>query len=48
MSVGTTLQEIEEQAFHAYREWPVWLILREKELDAHLHQQNGGSPQAET
>ena len=29
-------QHIEEQAFHAFREWPVWLVLRERELDAHL------------
>ena len=27
---------IEEQAYHAYREWPIWLILRERELAAHL------------
>jgi hypothetical protein len=25
-------QQIEEQAFHAFREWPVWLVLREREL----------------
>ncbi|QPC83613.1 hypothetical protein G4Y79_04315 [Phototrophicus methaneseepsis] len=25
-------QQIEEQAFHAYREWPLWLVLRQREL----------------
>ncbi len=29
-------QAIEEQAYHAFREWPIWLILRERELAAHL------------
>lgn len=29
-------QAIEEQAHHAYREWPLWLVLRERELTAHL------------
>lgn len=29
-------QELEEQAYHAYREWPVWLVLRERELGRHL------------
>ncbi|MCA0455409.1 MAG: hypothetical protein LCI00_15635 [Chloroflexi bacterium] len=29
-------QAIEEQAYHAYREWPIWLVLRERELAAHL------------
>ena len=24
-------QAIEEQAYHAYREWPIWLALRERE-----------------
>ena len=28
-------QEIEEQAFHAYREWPLWMVLRIRELQAH-------------
>lgn len=34
-------QEIEEQAFHAYREWPLWLVLRIRELQAH---QSGANP----
>jgi len=25
-------QQIEEQAFHAFREWPLWLVLRQREL----------------
>ena len=25
-------QQIEEQAFHAFREWHVWLVLRAREL----------------
>ncbi len=32
-------QQIEEQAFHAFREWPLWLVLRQRELAA---QQSGG------
>lgn len=27
---------MEEEAYHAFLEWPVWLALREKELAAHL------------
>ena len=29
-------QALEEEAYHAFREWPVWLVLRERELDTHL------------
>ncbi len=25
-------QALEEQAYHAYREWPLWLVLRAREL----------------
>jgi hypothetical protein len=25
-------QQIEEQAFHSFREWPLWLVLRQREL----------------
>lgn len=25
-------QELETQAYHAFREWPIWLALREREL----------------
>ena len=31
-------QALEEAAYHAYREWPLWLVLRERELAAHLAQ----------
>ena len=27
-------QQIEQQAFHAFREWPLWLVLRQRELAA--------------
>ena len=26
---------MEEEAYHAFLEWPVWLVLREKELTAY-------------
>lgn len=29
-------QHIEEQAFNAYREWPLWLMLRIAELNRQL------------
>ena len=29
-------QELEKQAYHAYREWPLWLFLRKRELDERL------------
>lgn len=29
-------QALEEEAYHAYREWPLWLVLRERDLAAHL------------
>ena len=32
-------QALEEEAYHAFREWPVWLALRDRELDAHLQAQ---------
>lgn len=31
-TVAGPWQELEEQAYHAYREWPLWLVLREREL----------------
>jgi hypothetical protein len=42
-STGEThpFQALEEEAYHAFREWPVWLVLRERELDTHL---DGGKP----
>jgi len=40
MSAKTTAnapwQELEKQAYHAYREWHIWLALRERELSERL------------
>jgi hypothetical protein len=33
-TIAAPWQALEEQAFHAYREWPIWLVLRERELAA--------------
>lgn len=33
-------EKIEEQAYHAFREWPIWLLLRQQELSQHLQQAN--------
>ena len=35
-TASSPFQALEEEAYHAFREWPVWLVLRERELDAHL------------
>jgi hypothetical protein len=35
-------QQIEQQAFHAFREWPLWLLLRQRELA----QQTRATPRA--
>ena len=42
-------QALEEQAYHAYREWPIWLVLRAKELSGRVtpgntKQHQGGAP----
>ena len=29
-------QALEEEAYHAFREWPIWLVLRERELGTRL------------
>jgi hypothetical protein len=29
-------QALEQEAFHAYREWHLWLVLRERELSERL------------
>ncbi|MBE2272327.1 MAG: hypothetical protein IAE80_29095 [Anaerolinea sp.] len=34
-------QELEAQAYHAYREWHVWLVLRERELAARIGKRRG-------
>jgi hypothetical protein len=33
---GAPWQALEEQAWHAWREWPLWLVLRERELGERL------------
>ena len=35
-TAANPFQALEEEAYHAFREWPIWLVLRERELDAHL------------
>jgi len=39
-------QQIEEQAFHAFREWPLWLVLRERELAQQSTGSSSGAPSA--
>lgn len=29
-------QALEESAYHAYREWHIWLVMRERELSARI------------
>ncbi len=36
------LRETEEAAYHAYREWPLLLVLREKTLAQHLADPTSG------
>ena len=36
-------QQIEEQAFHAFREWPLWLVLRERELAQQIDRAQSGA-----
>ncbi len=33
---SSPFQAMEEEAYHAYREWPILLVMRQKELAAHL------------
>jgi hypothetical protein len=35
-TAANPFQALEEEAYHAFREWPIWLVLRERELAAHL------------
>ncbi|MBN8590665.1 MAG: hypothetical protein J0M33_02860 [Anaerolineae bacterium] len=35
-AVASPFQALETQAYHAFREWPLWLVLRDRELGAHL------------
>jgi hypothetical protein len=41
-------QQIEEQAFHAFREWPLWLVLRERELAQQSTGTQSGTSSAES
>ncbi|MBZ0295291.1 MAG: hypothetical protein K8L99_22205 [Anaerolineae bacterium] len=41
-------QQIEEQAFHAFREWPLWLVLRERELAQRTTDTQPDAPPAAT
>ena len=36
-------QDLEKQAYHAYREWPLWLMLRMRELDERLGKEKAKS-----
>ena len=40
---GVPWQALEEGAYHAYREWPVWLVLRERELAQRLEPARGAA-----
>jgi hypothetical protein len=31
-------QALEQEAYQAYREWPIWLVLRRRQLETHLEQ----------
>lgn len=42
---ASPFQALEEEAYHAFREWPLWLVLRERELDAHLSLRQPAAPQ---
>ncbi len=39
--------DLEQQAYHAYREWHLWLVLRERELAARLEAMRPHDKQAE-
>jgi len=36
LSVSSPFKAMEEEAYHAFREWPIFLVLRQKELELHL------------
>ncbi len=44
-SSTSPIQAMEEEAYHAFLEWPVWLVLREKELAVY---QTADRPQADS
>ena len=43
--IESPFQALEQDAYHAFREWPIWLVLRERELDAHLTARQPSSAQ---
>jgi len=40
-------EDLEQQAYHAYREWHLWLMLRERELSARLSKTTPAPSRAE-
>jgi hypothetical protein len=35
-SAASPFLALEEEAFHSFREWPIWLVLRARQLNAHI------------
>jgi hypothetical protein len=46
-SSTSPFKAMEEEAYHAFLEWPLWLVLREKELAAYLAEAAPGRPQTD-
>ena len=40
-------EAMEQEAYHAFLEWPVWLVLREKELATYLETPAPNRPQTD-
>jgi hypothetical protein len=36
MPTDSPFHVLEQEAYHAFREWPIWLVLRLRELEARL------------
>ena len=34
--ITSPFKAMEEEAYHAFREWPIFLVMRQKELETHL------------
>ncbi len=47
---SSPFQVMEEEAYHAFREWHLFLVMRQKELEAHLVSGSGldKNPEAKT
>ena len=41
-------QAMEEEAYQAFLEWPIWLVLREKELATYLDTPTPNRPEADS